>query len=142
MPRPFPSFCSQPPYRGCALCGRSWLFFSFGAKGWVRSPFDCHRPIASQSFRHVAETLATHPYLRSKKQKRSSAKDRGAPTVWKVLPVRTRKRGAPGLIESFPLSPGFGSFLFGHPIFASTGNGPLKCGQCVLMFSSHFHFAS
>src|SRR5258708_2732118 len=66
---------------------RSWLLvFQLRSKGWVRSPFDSHRPIVSQSFRHDAEILATHPSLRSKKQKRSSAKD-GAPTATTQVPV-------------------------------------------------------
>src|SRR5258708_5023981 len=74
---------------------RSWfLVFQLRNKGWVRSQFDSHRPIASQSFRHDAEILATHPSLRSKKQKRSSAKS-GAHTLWKLLSVKVGKPRPP-----------------------------------------------
>ena len=93
MPRPSRLFvCATTSWVPHPL-RRSWLLvFQLRSKGWVRSPFDSQRTIASQSFRHDAEILATHPSLRSKKQKRSCVKD-VAPTVWKVLSARTRKGG-------------------------------------------------
>src|SRR5258708_2214477 len=74
---------------------RSWpLLLQLRSKGWVRSPFDSHRPIASQSFRRDAEIVATHPSLLEQKQKRSSAKD-GAPTFRKQLSVIGENLGHP-----------------------------------------------
>src|SRR5258708_17473139 len=52
--------------------------------------------IASQPFRQDADSLATHPSLRSKKQKRSAAKD-GAPTLWKLLLVKREGWGNPAI---------------------------------------------
>src|SRR5258708_4312990 len=52
--------------------------------------------IASQPFRHDADSLATHPSLRSKKQKRSAAKH-GAPTLWKLLLVKREGWGNPAI---------------------------------------------